>query len=133
MAAVMSTTRYAPSPNPGPTSRPVLVRRVSVAHTPMRPRVATYRLRRFAAVLLGFAMVLVAGRAAAGAVGGSPLVASHRPPSTVSYVVQPGDSLWSVAEHVDPADDPRQVVDELSVARQGAPLLPGETIVWQVK
>jgi hypothetical protein len=45
-------------------------------------------------------------------------------------VVQPGDTLWSIALRFDPDADPRPVVDELSAARGGAPLVPGETIRW---
>jgi hypothetical protein len=45
--------------------------------------------------------------------------------------VAPGDSLWTVAGHVAPNEDPRPVVDALAEARHDAPLLVGETIVWQ--
>ena len=31
----------------------------------------------------------------------------------VPYTVQPGDTLWSIARRVAPADDPRAVVDRL--------------------
>ena len=48
----------------------------------------------------------------------------------VCVVVRPGDSLWSIAERVDPGDDPRPVVDEVVQARGDAPLVPGETILW---
>jgi len=130
MAAVMITPRNAT--RPADATRLVLVERAHAIRTP-QPSAATYRRRRFAMALLGLAMVILAGRAAAGAVEGSPLAPSHRPPSTVTYVVQPGDSLWVVAEYVSPGRDPREVVDELSAARRGAPLLPGEQIVWQAK
>ena len=36
-----------------------------------------------------------------------------RPASRVTYVVQPGDTLWSVARRVAPGRDPRPVVDGL--------------------
>ena len=75
-------------------------------------------------------VVLVAGQAGA-ALGSSPLAAPGRPPSVVRYVVRPGDSLWTVAGRVAPDEDPRPVVDALEQARHGAPLLAGETIVWQ--
>ena len=45
-------------------------------------------------------------------------------------VVQPGDSLWTVAERLAPDDDPRPVVDALSSVRHGTVLTPGETISW---
>jgi hypothetical protein len=43
-------------------------------------------------------------------------------------VVQPGDTLWSIVGSYRPGADPRPLVDELSAARDGAPLVPGETI-----
>jgi hypothetical protein len=49
----------------------------------------------------------------------------------VRYVVKPGDSLWTVAQHVAPRSDPRPVVDALAAARHHSPLLVGETVVWQ--
>ena len=36
-----------------------------------------------------------------------------RPAPRVTYVVQPGDSLWSIARRVAPGQDPRPVVDRL--------------------
>lgn len=36
-----------------------------------------------------------------------------RPPSRVTYVVEPGDTLWSIARRVAPGRDPRPVVDGL--------------------
>jgi nucleoid-associated protein YgaU len=45
-------------------------------------------------------------------------------------VVRPGDTLWSIALRFDPDADPRPVVDAMSEARDGAPLVAGETIRW---
>ena len=36
-----------------------------------------------------------------------------RPAQRVTYVVEPGDTLWSIARRVAPARDPRPVVDGL--------------------
>jgi hypothetical protein len=36
-----------------------------------------------------------------------------RPAPRVTYVVQPGDTLWSIARRVAPEQDPRPVVDGL--------------------
>jgi LysM domain len=36
-----------------------------------------------------------------------------RPAPRVTYVVEPGDTLWSIARRVAPAQDPRPVVDGL--------------------
>jgi Tfp pilus assembly protein FimV len=95
-------------------------------------------------------LVLVAAQAGA-ALGGSPLAAPERRPTVTSaeisgepvsggadttsatvrvVVVRPGDSLWSIAQRLTPGEDPRPVVDEVDRARGGAPLVPGETILW---
>jgi Tfp pilus assembly protein FimV len=37
----------------------------------------------------------------------------ERPAPRVHYVVQPGDTLWSIARQVAPGRDPRPVVDAL--------------------
>jgi len=124
MAAVMTTPRGHLGYRAEPTVRPR-----------PRPSTATYRRRRVAAAGLALVIVLVAAQAG-GALGDSPLAVSERRPAsssasaTVSYVVEPGDSLWSIAEELAPGEDPRPVVDALAEARGDAPLIPGETIVW---
>jgi hypothetical protein len=90
---------------------------------------STYLRRRLTAVVLVLAAVLATAQAGA-ALGGSPHEAPGRAPAVAEVVVEPGDSLWSVAERLAPGEDPRPVVDALADARRGAPLLPGETIRW---
>jgi hypothetical protein len=101
----------------------------------------TYRRRRLAVALLALGVVVVAARAGV-ALGGSPLAAPERRPASSSaggasapsladggiVVVRAGDTLWSIASRVEPDADPRPLVDELSAARDGAPLQPGERI-----
>lgn len=136
MAAVMTTTMPSPTPR---AVRPRPLRLVVPATRPAMPAPvagarrashAAYVRRRVAAAVLGLVLVVVAGRAAGAALGGGPLVASERRPSVTTYVVQPGDSLWSIAEELEAGRDPRPVVDALAEARGGAPLVPGETITW---
>ena len=64
------------------------------------------RARVFAIVLVvvGF-LVVVPGLAR----GDGP----DRPAPRVTYVVEPGDTLWSIARRVAPGRDPRPVVDGL--------------------
>lgn len=48
--------------------------------------------------------------------------------SEVVYVVQPGDTLWSIAHRLDPAGDERPLVDRLASQLRGTSIYPGETI-----
>jgi Tfp pilus assembly protein FimV len=125
MAAVMTTPRGHLGYRADPTIRPR-----------PRPSTATYRRRRVAAAGLALVIVLVAAQAG-GALGDQPLAVSERRPASssssaagVQYIVEPGDSLWSIAEELAPGEDPRPVVDALVEARGDAQLIPGETIVW---
>lgn len=65
--------------------------------------------------------------------GGRP-AASVPGPSTVGagsrvYVVQPGDTLWSIATRlVGPAGDPRPVVAQLQAENHGATIVPGAVL-----
>lgn len=88
---------------------------------------ATYRRRRLVVALGLVALTVVALRAGA-ALGGSPLAASERPPSATRYVVQPGDTLWSIASHLAPGEDLRPVVDRLAAQHGSSDLQPGDTI-----
>ena len=46
------------------------------------------------------------------------------------YVVQPGDTLWSIAERITPDDrDIRHTVDRLAASTGGAMLQPGQRVV----
>ena len=99
----------------------------SVARRGHRPSAATYWRRRAVAVAVGLAVLVMAGKAGA-ALGGSPLAVPERRPATPHSVVQAGDSLWSIAARLEPGHDPRPVVDALTAARGGAPLVPGEVV-----
>jgi Tfp pilus assembly protein FimV len=127
---VVAVARAAPTWAPARVPEPIAVERV-VAGPPVRPPASTYRRRR--AVAAGLVVVLVlAVWVALGAFGGGPLPVPERParldPGT-SYVVEPGDTMWSIAQRLSPAGDPRPVVDRL-VAAHGTPTLyVGEQIV----
>ncbi len=76
-------------------------------------------------------LCLGVARQAGAALGGNTLAPSEaRPQVVVTYVVQPGDTLWSIAGIVAPDEDPRSVVDELRDSRDSDLLLPGEVIEW---
>jgi nucleoid-associated protein YgaU len=125
MAAAMTTPRFEMEPAVTRTVRRVPPR--PVARRGHRASAATYWRRRAVAVAVGLAALVMAGKAGA-ALGGSPLAVPERRPATTPYVVQPGDSLWSIAARLEPGRDPRPLVDSLTASRGGAPLEPGEVI-----
>jgi hypothetical protein len=56
----------------------------------------------------------------------------QRPVTTTTIVVEPGDTLWTLADEIDPAADPRTVVDaivELNGLRSGGDIYPGDLLV----
>ena len=121
------TTRATARPRPTTQSR----RTVAAGSARVISRTTYWRRRAVVAVMV-VALLFVMARAGV-ALGGSTPAAPERHPahsSAVSTVVQPGDSLWTVAERLAPDDDPRPVVDALSSVRHGTVLTPGETISW---
>ena len=112
-----------------PLPRPATIR-PAVRPAPAAAGMAqVYLWRRIAVGAMALTALLVSGWAVS-VLGGVSLVTSGHRSATVSYTVQPGDSYWSVAQRVAPNEDPRDVVADLERARGGAPLLPGQTIVW---
>jgi hypothetical protein len=77
-------------------------------------RATRIRRRRVAALLLvavvGLGLTALLRWTASSVVGGDE---SPQPISAAVYVVQPGDTLWTIAERVAPGDDPRPIVAEL--------------------
>jgi len=45
------------------------------------------------------------------------------------YIVQPGDSLWSIAERLDPGSDPRPLVARLARQAGGDKVIAGERLM----
>jgi hypothetical protein len=45
------------------------------------------------------------------------------------YIVQPGDTLWTIAQRLDPQGDPRAVEAELAAEVGGDTIVPGERLV----
>ena len=111
-----------------PTTRRA-VPRAAIARA-RRTSPAVYWRRRLAVVGLAVGLVVVAAQAG-DALGGSPLAAPERRPTSstvVEVTARPGDSLWSIVQRTFPGDDPRPRVDELMEARHDAPLVPGEVV-----
>jgi hypothetical protein len=95
------------------------------------PAAVIRRRRRVvvASLVLG---VLLGGRVVLGPVGGGPLSAPRPEPvvlvSERVHVVQPGDTLWTIAKSLQPEADVRRLVDRLAKQRHGAQLQVGERI-----
>jgi hypothetical protein len=94
------------------------------------------RRRRLVAVGLFIAVLLTAWlglQAALGRIGGGPLATTGAPgglraAATRMWIVRPGDTLWSIAEAVDPRGDVRPLVDRLAAALGATALYPGEVV-----
>ncbi len=91
-----------------------------------------HRHRVAAAVLVVGLLVVLA--LPVSALGGRPVAAHPTAPVTnlagheVSYVVQPGETLWSIASRLDPGADPRPLVSELEARIGSDAVYPGERI-----
>ena len=123
MVAIAHPAKSSRSP-----SRPVLV----VLPPVTRPEAGVYRRRRLA--VLFAALSLLALPAAALLVSGpstNTVPTASAPaaiPARAVYVVQPGDTLWSIAHKLDPAGDPRETVDRLVGLNGSAALQPGQRL-----
>jgi Tfp pilus assembly protein FimV len=109
------------------------------AHVRPAPTVATYRRRRLmvllAAVATAFLLVPAASRAAAAFRDVPASVSERRPvpahglaPVLGGYMVQPGDTLWSIARRLQPAGDVRPLVHQLIALNGGASLGIGQRL-----
>ena len=116
--------------------RPETTRPAAAPPRPVRTRSRlTRRGRIVVATLIAAGGVLVAALAwlagtarAEAAGGGAPAGAVYH--SLRSVVVQPGESLWAIAEQADPAGDPRSVMQEIIDinALRGTSVQPGQRL-----
>jgi len=153
-AVVVTTARPLPthrpaSPRPRGDDRPALelleggrrgARAYARAQAPRARRLpaGVYHRRRLGVVVVVATLVLVGYLASVGvaallarpAVGApaTPAAASGAHPAGRVYVVQPGDTLWSIARSVHPHGDLRPVVDRLEARAGGATIVPGQRI-----
>jgi len=105
---------------------------------------AVYRRRRFGVALalvsialvgylalMGLGVVFGDGAAQADArpsAGASAVAVASAPAPSTAYVVQPGDTLWSIARHLHPSGDIRSLVDELSARAGSGSLQSGQRL-----
>lgn len=123
--------------------RPVLVVLPPVTRTGAR----IYRRRRLAVLAAALSLVLAVGlltslasSSAATDVRMAPADApivrepsaygasGHDVPARAVYVVQPGDTIWSIAHELDPSGDTRAMVDRIVALNGGAALEPGQRL-----
>ncbi len=121
-----------PPPGAGP-SRPAL-RVLEGGRAPGRVRQqAVYRRRRIVAaavlVLVTVVTLLLANAVVARSAGGGTPVPAAGTSSSAVHVVQPGDTLWSVAADLAPGRDVRITVDQLRELNGGAPLVVGQRLL----
>jgi hypothetical protein len=127
----------------GPAARPPGALSLLDARPPVLPDRAT-RVRRRRLALLVVAALLAASTALGvqalsglAEVGGTteptPVDVRSRPSAGQRYVVQPGDTLWTIAAQIAPDDDPRVVVDALTAANGGPDLQVGTELVLDVE
>ncbi|MEZ5116407.1 MAG: LysM peptidoglycan-binding domain-containing protein [Candidatus Nanopelagicales bacterium] len=118
-----------------PVTAPRAPRTAPTPRTARTPRPAPVRLTRRGRLvalavltLLAVTSVLLLGRV--GAVAEAPTGAVP-PAATELVVVQPGETLWSIAEAVDPQADPRETVERLRSLNglEGSLVVPGQPIV----
>jgi hypothetical protein len=146
-ALQLSSLRLQPAtvpPGPGRPSRPAL-RVLEGGQAPSRlAQQAVYRRRRLLAALVvvgAVALLLLASAAVARVAGGdpSPAAGASSPTSAAAasaagvaapatVVVQPGDTLWSIASAVAPDADVRVTVDQLVALNGRSPIVVGQEL-----
>jgi hypothetical protein len=128
MAAVLQLEpRFFDPVAPGPRLRLIEPDRQSRPRPARRHQRAVYRRRRVLAALVGLGLLLTVARAGA-TLGGTSLAATERLPHVQNVVVEPGDTLWSIARRAVPGHDVRPVVDAMARTLGTSTVVAGETI-----
>ena len=103
--------------------------RLPARFTSPTPTPAVYRRRRLGAALFVMVALVSFGSLAQRGLadrGGEP--ASVSAIGRTTYVVQPGDTLWAVAERLYPSDDLSLVVDAMVTLNGGSGLQAGQLL-----
>jgi len=100
---------------------------------PASPRLApeVYRARRLAVLAVAFAVAVgvLGGVASIGNQAAASRGAELNASNSITITVMPGDTLWGIAERLDPGSDPRPLVHELTALAGKGVLQPGQVIV----
>jgi hypothetical protein len=105
---------------------------------------SVYRRRRLVALVSAMVLLAVAVAAAltvAGRLGGGGASTAPAAPTAIAvgarpaatYVVQPGDTVWSVARRMQPDGDIRPLVDEIVARNGGAALVVGQLLALPIR
>lgn len=114
------------TPQQAPALRSVPAGSAEPASASVRPAPEVYRRRQLAVVALIAGLVL--GLASFGRQADATPTPELQAAAAVRVVVQPGDTLWGIAEGLTSDVDVRPLVAALSDLTGGAPLQPGQLI-----
>ena len=89
-----------------------------------------YRRRRLAVAALVFGLVL--GLLSLGRHADASRSVDQGSADTLTYIVQPGDTLWHISARLAPDADRRAIVSQLDDLAGGASLQPGQHLVIPV-
>ncbi len=130
LTATRPPLRLLSSPDSGGRAADQVVKRIRPVDrptsAPRRWHPASWRRRGMilvlAAVLGVLAMPIGAIAGTSGASGGALVVGA-------TYVVRPGDTLWSIATRLDPGRDPASLVTRMAAETGSRAVVPGEHLV----
>ena len=86
------------------------------------------RRRTLFVVMAGLLLALALPLSGAGGHSHPTGSARAEPVAPGVYTVQPGDSLWTIAERLEPSADPRPLVVQLAAQTGSETVVPGEKI-----
>ncbi len=96
--------------------------------TTARPSARVYAIRRLVAAGLALALVFVVGQMVAASMTANPAHPSVSQGPSV-HIVQPGESLWSIAQRERPHADMAQLVDELLRLNGSSTIRVGQELI----
>jgi Tfp pilus assembly protein FimV len=138
MAAILDPNRFPAGPRrpqlqlvPAHGGRPVPAPVALAEELGIR---ASHVVAALAALVLALALSFAVGRGALGALvpepsAAAPAAAGASAAGAATVEVQAGDTLWSIAQRLQPTGDVRPLVDQLIALNGDAPLQPGSSIV----
>jgi Tfp pilus assembly protein FimV len=99
-----------------------------VDETTARPSARVYAVRRLVAAGLALALLFVVGQMVSASMTAGPADQSILQGASV-HIVQPGESLWSIAQKERPRADMAQLVDELLRLNGSSTIRVGQELI----